>query len=330
MGLWSSGDELEAELELARAGRGQQGGVAAEQGMAHQQQQSGCWRDLQQRADPPQIVVGTLNCIYKMIETKNLRTNAVNTLVIDEVDAMFGMSQHVALLRALLTALPSAQTRQTIFASATIPQHSQFIRKCISEKWVKGNVIHVQANQFMKMPETLVHRHLICKKDEKLQMLNAVLYADLPQAAIIFVNEQSDASKRKGHLPAADIVADYLVSSFEQDMDSKLNPLILQDDANINARTSTLTVFPDEKNLLIATDLAGRGLDIPEVSHVYNYDLPPTAYTYVHRGGRTARRPFDRGHCIVTTFLTVQELFIYERYQNELMFESREHSIESV
>ncbi|MCO5569695.1 hypothetical protein L7F22_023411 [Adiantum nelumboides] len=52
MGLWSSGDELEAELELARAGRGQQGGVAAEQGMARQQQQSGCWRDLQQRVFP--------------------------------------------------------------------------------------------------------------------------------------------------------------------------------------------------------------------------------------------------------------------------------------
>ncbi|KAI5076163.1 hypothetical protein GOP47_0008228 [Adiantum capillus-veneris] len=247
-----------------------------------------------------------------------------------KVDAMFGMSQHVALLRALLSALTSAQNRQTIFASATIPQHGQFIRKCISEKWVKGNVIHVQANQIKKMPETLVHRHLICEKDEKLKMLNAVLRAELPQAAIIFVNEQSEASKRKGDLPAADTVFGYLALSFKQDMDNKLNPLVLREDANINARTFTLAEFPDEKNLLIATDLAGRGLDIPEVTHVYNFDLPPTAYAYIHRGGRTARKPFDCSHCIVTTFLTKKELFVYERYQNEIMFQSQQHLIDNL
>lgn len=54
-----------------------------------------------------------------------------------QVDAMFGLTQHAGLLRSLLTTFTKAQNRQTIFASATIPQHSQFIRKCISEKWVK-------------------------------------------------------------------------------------------------------------------------------------------------------------------------------------------------
>lgn len=282
------------------------------------------------KADPPQIVVGTLTCIYKMIETKNLKTNAVNTLVIDEVDAMFGMTQHVALLRSLLTAFTPVQNRQTILASATIPQHSQFIRKCISEKWVKGNVFHVQANQVQKMPETLVHRHVICERDEKLQMLKAVLSADLPKAAIIFVNEQSEASKRRGDLPTTDAVADYLASNYRQDMGSNFKPLVLREDANINARTSTLQDFPDEKNLLIATDLAGRGLDIPEVTHVYNFDLPPTAYAYVHRGGRTARKPFETNQCTVTTFLTEKEFFVFERFQNEIMFQSRQHAIDAV
>lgn len=275
------------------------------------------------KADPPAIIVGTLPCICKMIETKNLKTNAVNTLVIDEVDAMFGLTQHAGLLRKLLTTYTHAQNRHTIFASATIPQHIQFIRKCIGEKWVKENVIHVQANHVHKMPPSLLHRHVVCEREQKLDMLKAVLHADKPKAAIIFVNEQSEASKRKGFLPCTEIVADFLMSSCLENLDSNFEPLVLREESNINSRTCTLADFPDEKSLLIATDLAGRGLDIPEVTHVYNFDLPLTATAYVHRGGRTARKPLDLNGGTVTSFVTEQELFVFQRYQNEIMFESR-------
>eukprot|EP00250_Pteridium_aquilinum_P028530 c37318_g1_i1 orf=57-1565(+) len=282
------------------------------------------------KADPPEVIVGTLPCICKMIETKNLKTNAVSTLVIDEVDAMFGLTQHAGLLRTLLTIFTVAQNRQTILASATIPQHIQFIRKCISEKWVKENVIHVQANRINKMPPSLLHRHVICEREQKLEMLNTVLHADRPKAAIIFVNEQSEASKRKGLLQSADVIAGLLTSSFLRDTNhnsSYREPLVLREDSNINARTSILADFPDEKNLLIATDLAGRGLNIPEVTHVYNFDLPPTATAYVHRGGRTARRPLDLNQGTVTTFVTEQEMFVFQRYQNEIMFNSAHFEI---
>ncbi|KAH7282659.1 hypothetical protein KP509_35G042200 [Ceratopteris richardii] len=279
------------------------------------------------KADPPQIIIGTLLCICRMIETKNLKTNAVNTLVIDEVDAMFGMSQHVSMLRMLLSNV-SSKNRQTIFASATIPQHSQFIRKCVAEKWLREDVVHVQVSQIHKMPESLIHLHVLCDKNEKLQILDALLRADKPNAAIIFVSKQSEASKRKGLLPSTELVADFLASSFEQDVDSRMKPLVLHEEANINARTSILAEFPHGKTLLLATDLAGRGLDIPEVTHIYNYELPATAIDYVHRGGRTARKPFNSKCGTITTLLTEKELFVYERYQNEIMFESREHIVD--
>lgn len=282
------------------------------------------------KASPPQIIVGTLVCICKMIETKNLRTAAINTLVVDEVDAMFGLTKHLGLLRSLLTVHTTAQKRQTIFASATILQHSQFIQKCISEKWVKDSVMYVQANPTNQMPSYIKHCHVICNRDEKLDLLKAVLHADNPNAAIVFVNDQSETAKRKGILPNTATVAEFLsfASSSNDGKDSQtLEPLILEENSNIHARASNLTDFKNGKHLLVATDLAARGLDIPEVSHVYNFDLPPTAVAYVHRGGRTARKPLTYDEGIVTTFVTEQEIFVFQRYQNELLFQSTEINI---
>lgn len=283
------------------------------------------------KASPPQIIVGTLQCVCKMIETKNLRTKAINTLVIDEVDAMFRLTQHVGLLRILLTAHTVAQNRQTIFASATIPQHNQFIQKCISEKWVKDNVFYVHANPSSKMPTYLRHCHVTCKMDQKLDLLAAVLRADNPKAAIIFVN--SEASKRKGLLPMTVIVAEFLsstcLSSSDEDC-QQWEPLVLQEESHIHARTSSLADFQNGKHLLVATDVAARGLDIPDISHVYNFDLPPTAIAYLHRGGRTARKPLTYDQGTVTTFVTEQEAFVFQRYQNEIMFQSTELDIREI
>lgn len=72
--------------------------------------------------------------------------------------------------------------------------------------------------------------------------------------------------------------------------------------------------------LLISTDMAARGLDLLETTHVYNFDLPKTAVDYLHRAGRTGRKPFSDKKCIVTNILTFEERFVLQRYENELMF----------
>jgi superfamily II DNA/RNA helicase len=89
--------------------------------------------------------------------------------------------------------------------------------------------------------------------------------------------------------------------------------------------------FPSKSNILIATDLASRGLDIPEVSHVYNFDIPPAVTTYIHRGGRTARKPLESNlNGSVTTILTKEELFVYQRYQNEIRFSSTQLNMDEL
>ena len=76
--------------------------------------------------------------------------------------------------------------------------------------------------------------------------------------------------------------------------------------------------------LLVATDLASRGVDLPQTTHIYNFDLPKNAVDYLHRAGRTGRRPFSDDKCIVTSIITPEERFALQRFENELVFNCAE------
>ena len=81
--------------------------------------------------------------------------------------------------------------------------------------------------------------------------------------------------------------------------------------------------------LLVSTDIAARGVDLPETTHIYNFDLPRTVVDYLHRAGRTARKPFSNEKCCVTNIITSEERFVLQRYENELMFQCEELFLET-
>lgn len=83
-----------------------------------------------------------------------------------------------------------------------------------------------------------------------------------------------------------------------------------------------------EGYLLIATDIAARGVDLPEITHIYNFDLPKDAVNYLHRAGRTGRKPFSYSKCFVTSILTAEERFVLQRFENELLFHCQELSLQ--
>ena len=72
--------------------------------------------------------------------------------------------------------------------------------------------------------------------------------------------------------------------------------------------------------LIVATDLVARGIDLPETTHIYNFDLPRTAIDYLHRAGRTGRKPFSEEKCMVTNLITSVERFVLQKFENELLF----------
>ncbi|XP_068660625.1 DEAD-box ATP-dependent RNA helicase 58, chloroplastic [Aristolochia californica] len=269
------------------------------------------------KAEPPQIVVATLLSLCQMLEKQIFKLDKLQVLVIDEVDFMFNSSKQAYSLRKLLTLYSTISNRQTIFASASIPQHNRFVHDCIQQKWTKRDVVHVHVNPVQPMPSCLLHKFVVCSKRDKLHILLSLLQIDLPNSGIIFVNEQSEKSKKAGNPPSTTSVIEFLKASYYENAEI----LLLEEEMNFNARAASLSEVRQGGCILVATDIAGRGVDLPETTHIYNFDLPKTAINYLHRAGRTGRKPFSDDTCSVTTLITPEERFVLQRYENELLFQ---------
>lgn len=273
------------------------------------------------KAEPPTIVVATIASLCQMLEKHLLKLESMQVLVIDEVDFMFNSSKQVSSLRKLLTSYSSCNSRQTVFASASIPQHNRFLYDCIQQKWTKRDVVHVHVNPIEPMPTCLQHRFVICSKKQRHQTLLSLLQSDAPKSGIIFVGEQSEKSKKAGNGPPTIDLVDFLKTSYGGCSEI----LLLEEDMNFNSRAASLSeVRQGGGYLLVATDIAARGVDLPEITHIYNFNLPRTAVDYLHRAGRTGRKPFSDEKCNVTSIIMPEERFVLQRYENELMFNCEE------
>ncbi|XBI22972.1 hypothetical protein VPH35_063924 [Triticum aestivum] len=250
------------------------------------------------KAKPPAIIVATVASLCQMVEKRAFSLGSIKILVIDE----------------------------TIFASASIPQHNRFVHDCVQHKWTKSDVVHVHVNPVQPMPSHLHHTYVICSKKERLHVLLSLLERDAPKSVIIFVAQQSEKSKRAGNPPSSTRVVEFLRTEYK----GTLEVLVLEEDMNFNARATSFTEVKGKGFLLVSTDIASRGFDLPQTSHIYNFDLPKTATDYLHRAGRTGREPFSKSECSVTTLITEEERFVLQRFQNELKFHSQQLPLESM
>ncbi|XP_073099573.1 DEAD-box ATP-dependent RNA helicase 58, chloroplastic isoform X4 [Elaeis guineensis] len=281
---------------------------------------------LHAQAEPPQIVVATIGSLCQMLEKHVLKLEAMRVLVIDEVDFMFNSSKQVHLLRKLLTSYSAISSRQTILASATIPQHNRFVHDCVQQKWTKNDVVHVHVNPVEPMPSNLCHKFVICSKKERLRTLLYLLQKDMPKSGIVFVGEQSEKSKKLGQPPSTTLIIEFLRASYM----GCLEVILLEEEMNFNARATSFSELRERGCLLVSTDIASRGFDLPQTTHIYNFDLPRSAVDYLHRAGRTGRIPFSKDKCSVTSLITKEERFVLQRFENELMFQSEELVLESL
>lgn len=239
----------------------------------------------------PMIVVGTPGRLAELISSGKLKAQTARFLVIDEVDQLLDPTFRAAVIR-VLKAIP--RERQTVFASATIPPEVTDVAK----SWMREPLhLHVKGSQ--ALPEGLHHGYLLVEEREKIDALRRLLHASQAPAALAFVND----TRR----------LDELISKLSY---KGLRVAALQGGAPKQERQAVLRDFRAGKTqLLLATEVAARGLDIMGLSHVINVDLPTDADHYLHRAGRTGRSG-QKGQVI--SLVTERERFVIEKFATAL------------
>ena len=213
------------------------------------------------------VVVATPGRLIDYMKQKVLSLKEIELLIIDEADRMFDMG-FIPDVRWLLHRSSPAEKRQSLLFSATL---SEKVMELAYEHLNISEAVNISPEQLTvdKIEQSLYH----VGKDEKMAMLFGLLHREKPERSLIFTNTKRMAERLESYLQANGYPAAALTGDVPQ-----------------KKRLATLERFKNKKlNILIATDVASRGLHIDAVTHVFNFDLPQDAEDYIHRIGRTAR-----------------------------------------
>ncbi|GGD73783.1 DEAD/DEAH box helicase [Paenibacillus nasutitermitis] len=213
----------------------------------------------------PQIIIGTPGRLLDHINRKTIKLDDVQTVVLDEADEMLDMG-FMEDITSILSLVP--ENRHTMLFSATMPHNIQRL----AQQFLK-NPEHVSVIPTQISAPLIEQAYIEVHERQKFDALSRLLDMESPELAIIFgrtkrrVDELSEALQKRGYS------ADGLHGDLSQ-----------------NQRDNVMRKFRDGSiDVLVATDVAARGLDVSGVSHVINFDLPQDPESYVHRIGRTGR-----------------------------------------
>lgn len=221
-------------------------------------------RQIQQLKYNNQFIIGTPGRLKDLIERRKLDLNGFATIVLDEADRMLDMG-FIHDMRYLMERMP--EKRHTLFFSATL---SRDIEKLIAEFLSEPTHISVKTRDTSKNVEQDVVR---TRGKEKFDVLHDLLHQEGLAKVLIFGRTKRGVEKLSRGLTVKGLRAD-----------------AIHGDKSHGQRQQALKRFKENKvQVLVATDVAARGLDINGVTHVINYDIPTTYDDYVHRIGRTGR-----------------------------------------
>lgn len=210
------------------------------------------------------IVVGTPGRIKDHLRKKTLILARVNTLVLDEADRMLEMG-FIDDIKIIIDETP--KSRQTLMFSATYPDDINSLSSQFQRSPVSVNVESTHSN------ELISQKFFICSKSRKLDSLVDVLNSYHPETAVVFCNTKVQVREVTDHLCQTGISAKAIHGDLEQ-----------------RDRDQVLVQFKQRScSVLVATDVAARGLDIEDLPAVVNFELPRNTEVYVHRIGRTGR-----------------------------------------
>jgi ATP-dependent RNA helicase RhlE len=212
------------------------------------------------------IIVATPGRLLDFMEDGTIKVGTVKHLVLDEVDRMLDMGFLPDVSRIIRQ---TPNDRQTLFFSATLPAALETLTK-----WILKDPIAGEIGRRQSAAETVAHALYPVAKDQKMDLLFAILEKEEYHSVLIFTQTK--------------VAADMVGSRLKKVIPDKV--AILHSDRSQGERTDALAGFKaGQFEVLVATDIAARGLDIANVTHVINYDVPQHPEDYVHRIGRTGR-----------------------------------------
>ena len=216
---------------------------------------------------PIDIIIGTPGRIIDLYKQKIIRLKNIEVCVLDEADRMFDLG-FIDDVRYLLRQMPPAHERLNLLFSATMAQK---VQELAYEYFSAPETVSIESGQATADNITQILYHTA--KHEKTPLLIGLLNRDKPARSMIFLNTKRDLERLSVVLEANG----YPNAALSGDIPQKKREKIIKDFQS------------GAVNIVVATDVAARGLHIPDVTHVFNYDLPQVAEDYVHRIGRTAR-----------------------------------------
>lgn len=238
-------------------------------------------RQIKQIKGGAQIVVGTPGRMLDHIRRKTLKLNQVQTLVLDEADEMLNMG-FIEDIETIIQEVPAE--RQTLLFSATMPAPI----KRIGERFMQDpETVRIKTKTLSA--STIEQYYTKARDNEKFDIMTRLLDVQNPKSAIVF----GRTKRRVDELAKGLEMRGYQAEGIHGDLSQ-------------GKRMSVLKDFKKGKiDILVATDVAARGLDVSGLSHVYNYDIPQDPESYVHRIGRTGRAG-EEG--VAVTFVTPHEM----------------------
>ena len=250
------------------------------------------------------VLIATPGRMIDLCERGRILLRDVRIFVLDEADRMLDMG-FIPDVEKIAAKLPAM--RQTLLFSATMLPEI----KALAQKFMKFPV-EIRVDPSMSTADTV--EHFIVKTNErgKREVLRNLIRSENVQNAMIFCNRKKDV--------------DILFKSFTK---HKFSVAALHGDMAQGQRTETLNAFRDGKvQLLVCSDIAARGLDLPEVSHVFNFDVPVNPEDYIHRIGRTGRAGRAGRAFMLITSADFKALAAIERVIGQKIEEMSRFSVE--
>lgn len=226
---------------------------------------AGISRQLEKLKEKPHIIIGSSGRIYDLIGRKKIPAHTVKTIVVDEADRMLDRMNADVVKAIVKTTLKDS--RQMVFLSASMNSDAVDIAKELCE----DPPVFCMAEE--KLPSSISHYCIVAELRDKINIIRKIVHGEKAKKTIVFINNPENIEVTVEKLCYHSLKAVGLYGGTRRD----------------ERRKAINEMISGKAEILVASDLVSRGLDITEVTHIINLDIPEEPTTYLHRAGRTGR-----------------------------------------